>query len=98
MWKSTNEVIEGQMKSLKSSKVKMKVEIKELNKFIRQLVTPLATISRILATISRISVTINSTTAEVQALISQLREDRHFGQIGKDWIEKLKSEGIYIIE
>ena len=35
MWKSTNEVIEGQLESLKSSSVKMKAKIEELNKFIR---------------------------------------------------------------
>ena len=29
LWKSTNEVIEGQLESLKSSKVRMKVEIEE---------------------------------------------------------------------
>ena len=65
MWKSTNEVIEGQLESLKLSKTKMKAEIEELNKFIRKLVTPLETISGI-------SVTKNPTTAKVQALISQL--------------------------
>ena len=58
LWKSTNEVIEGRLESLKSSKVKMKAEIEELNKFIRQLVTPFATISRVL-------VTRNPTTVEV---------------------------------
>jgi hypothetical protein len=44
LWKSTNEVIEEQLESLKSSKVRMKVEIEELNKFIHQLVSPLAAI------------------------------------------------------
>ena len=34
LWKSTNEVIEGQLESLKSSKVRMRAEIDELNKFI----------------------------------------------------------------
>ena len=62
-----------------------------MNKFIRQLVTPLATIFGIL-------VTRNPIATEAQALISQLQEDRHFGQIGKDWIEKLKSEGVSVIE
>ena len=68
----------------------MKEKMEELNKFIRQLVTPLAPISSI-------SVTKNPTTIEVQALISQLQEDRHFGQIGKEFIEKLKSKGVSII-
>ena len=45
LWKSTNEVIEGKLENLKLSKVRMKAEIEELNKFIRQLVTPLVTIS-----------------------------------------------------
>ena len=58
LWKSTNEVIEGQLESLKSSKVKMKAKIKELNMFIRQLVTPLENISRV-------SVTRNPTIGEV---------------------------------
>jgi hypothetical protein len=65
LWKSTNEVIEEQLESLKSSKVRMKAEIEESNKFIRQLVVPLATISGV-------TMTKNPTTAEVQALISQL--------------------------
>ncbi len=43
--KSTNDVIEGQLESLKLAKVKMKVQIHELNCFIRQLVNPLASIS-----------------------------------------------------
>ena len=46
LWKSTNEVIERQLENLKLSKVRMKAEIEELNRFIRKLVTPLATISR----------------------------------------------------
>ena len=65
LWKSTNEVIEGQLETLKLSKTRIKAEIDELNRFIRQLVTPLATISGVL-------VTKNPTAAEVQALISQL--------------------------
>ena len=72
-------------------KIRIKVEIEELNKFIRKLVTPLVTISGI-------SVTRNPIVVEVQALISQLQEDRRFGQIGKDWIEKLKSKGVFVIE
>ena len=68
----------------------MKAEIEELNRFIRQLVTPLATISREL-------VTRNLTTAKVQALISQLQEDRNFVKIGKDRTKKLKLEGVSII-
>ncbi|OYD06032.1 hypothetical protein, partial [Paludifilum halophilum] len=43
--KLTNEVIEGQLENLKLSKVRMKADIEELNRFISQLVTPLATIS-----------------------------------------------------
>ena len=65
LWRSSNEVIEGQLESLKLSKIRMKAEIEELNKFIRQLVTPLATISGI-------SVTKNPVAAKVQALTSQL--------------------------
>ena len=34
LWKSTNEVIESQLESLKSAKVKMRAEIDELNSFI----------------------------------------------------------------
>ena len=34
LWKLTNEVIKGQLESLKSSKVRMRVEINELKKFI----------------------------------------------------------------
>ena len=45
LWISSNEVIEGQLESLKLSKIKMKVEIEELNTFIRKLVVPLATIT-----------------------------------------------------
>ena len=44
LWKSTNEVIEGQLESLKLSKTRMKEEIEELNMFIRPLVTLVATI------------------------------------------------------
>ena len=58
LWKSTNEVIEGQLESLKLSKVRMKAETEELNRFIRQLVTPLASISRM-------TMTSNPTTIDV---------------------------------
>ena len=77
LWKSTNEVIVGQLESLKFSRTKMKAEIEELKKFVRQLVTQLEPISEV-------SITKNPTPTKVQALISQLQEDRHFGQIGKD--------------
>ena len=63
LWRSSNEVIEEQLESLKFSKIKMKAEIEELNRFIRQLVVPLATIIGVPATQ-------NPTTAEVQAFIS----------------------------
>ena len=69
----------------------MKAKIEEPNKFIRMLVIPLATITSV-------PVTKNPTTAKVQAFISQLQKDRHFGQIGKEWIEKLKSKGVSIID
>lgn len=91
LWKSTNEVIEEQLKSLKSSKVRMKSEIKKLNKFIRQLLSPLAAISGM-------TVTRNPNSTEVQTVISQLQEDRHFGQIGKEWIEKIRMDGSMVIE
>ena len=65
LWKSTNEVIEGQLESLKLSKVRMKAEIQELNGFISQLVTPLESISEK-------PITRDPTTGDVQALISQL--------------------------
>ena len=35
LWKSTNELIKGQLESLKLLKVWMKVELQELNSFIR---------------------------------------------------------------
>ena len=50
LWRSSNEVIEEQLESLKLSKIKMKAEIEELNRFIRQLVVPLATITGVPAT------------------------------------------------
>lgn len=91
LWKSTNEVIEGQLKSLKLSKDIIKAKIHELNGFIRQLVTPLASISRI-------PITSDPTTADVQALISQLQEDKNFRKISREWSGKLKLEGLTIIE
>ena len=36
--------------------------------------------------------------AKVQALISQLHKDRHYGQIRKDWIEKVRVDGITVVE
>ncbi len=65
LWKSTNEVIEGQLESLKLSKIRMKAEIEELNRFIRQLVTPLESIFGML-------VIGNPSATKVQALISHL--------------------------
>ena len=50
IWRSRNEVIEEQLENFKLSKIKMKAEIKELRKFIRQLVVPLATIIGVPAT------------------------------------------------
>ena len=35
---------------------------------------------------------------EVQAPISQLHKDRHYGQISKDWIEKVRADGITAVE
>ena len=42
--------------------------------------------------------TSNPTTTNVQALISQLQEDKHFGQIGKELSDKLKFKGLSIVE
>lgn len=42
--------------------------------------------------------TSNPTVVDVQVLISQLQEDKHFFQIGKEWSGKLKLEGFSIIE
>ena len=42
--------------------------------------------------------TSDPTATNVQAFISQLQEDRHFGQIDKDQIGKLKLEGVAIVE
>lgn len=50
LWKSTNDVIEGQLERLKLAKVIMKVKIHELNYFIRQLVTLLASNSGVSTT------------------------------------------------
>jgi hypothetical protein len=90
LWKSSNEVIEEQLENLKVSKTKMKAEIEELRKFIRQLVVPLATITGLPAAD-------DPSAEEVQAFISQLQKDRHFSQIGKEWIEKLNTDGIALI-
>ena len=38
------------------------------------------------------------TAAEVQELISQLHKDRHYGQISKDWIKKVRVDGIATVE
>ena len=57
-----------------------------------QFITTLAAIS------DGVSVTKSPTIAEVQALISQHYEDRHFGHIGKKWIENPKSEGFSLID
>ena len=72
LWRSSNEVIEEQLENLKLSKIKMKAEIEELKRFIRQLVVPLATITGVPATE-------NPSAEEVQGFISQLQKDRHFG-------------------
>ena len=34
----------------------------------------------------------------MQALISQLHKDRHYGQVSKDWIEKVRADGITAVE
>ena len=77
LWKLGNEVIEEQLENLKLSKIKMKVEIEELRRFIRQLVV-------LLETIIGVPTTENPSVEEVQDFISQLQKDRHFGQIGKE--------------
>ena len=69
----------------------MKAEIEELRRFVRQLVV-------LLATITGIPTTENPSTEEVQAFISQLQKDRHFGQIGKEWIEQLNVDGVTLID
>lgn len=65
LWRSSNEVIEEQLESLKLSKIKMKAEIEELRRFIRKLVVPLEAISDV-------PTTENPLAEEVQAFISQL--------------------------
>lgn len=65
LWRSGNEIIEGQLESLKLSKIKMKIEIEELKRFIRKLVVPLETIIGV-------PTTKNPMAKEVQAFISQL--------------------------
>ena len=44
------------------------------------------------------STTNDPMTTDIQAIISQLQEDKHFGEIGKEWSRKLKSKGLTIIE
>ena len=63
LWKSGNEVIEEQLENLKLSKIRMKAEIEELRRLIRQLVVPLETITSV-PTIE------NPLAEEVQAFIS----------------------------
>ena len=69
----------------------MKAKIEELRRFIRQLVVSLATITGVPGTE-------NPSVEEVQAFISQLQKDMHFGQIGKEWIEKLNIDGVALID
>ncbi|WP_213081766.1 hypothetical protein, partial [Escherichia coli] len=68
----------------------MKYEIEELRRFIRQLVVPLTTITGVPAAK-------NPTVEEVQAFISQLQKDRHFGQIGREWTDKINTDGLSLI-
>ena len=49
-------------------------------------------------TITGVPTTENSSAKEVQAFISQLQKDRHFGHIGKEWIEKLNVDGVSLID
>ena len=63
LWRSSNEVTQEQLESLKLSKTRMKVEIEELKRFIRWLVVPLETITCVPATK-------NPSAEEVQAFIS----------------------------
>lgn len=51
-----------------------------------------------MATITGVPATKNPTAEEVQAFISQLQKDRHFGQIEKEWIDKLSVDGISLID
>ena len=85
------DLIEGNLESLKLAKVRMKVEIHELNLFIRHLVTPLVSISRM-------STTSDPIATNIQAIISQLQQDKRFGKIAREWSRKLKFEGLAIIE
>jgi tellurite resistance-related uncharacterized protein len=62
LWKLTNDVIEGQLKSLKLAEVKIKAEIHELNCFIRQLVTQLASNLRV-------STTRDATATNIQIMV-----------------------------
>ena len=84
-------MIEEQLENLKLSKIRMKAEIEELKRFIRQLIIPLATITGVPATK-------NPLAKEVQAFISKLQKDRNFGQIGKEWIKKLNVDGVALID
>ena len=69
----------------------MKSEIEELRKFINQLVVSLATITGVPAIE-------NPSAEDVQAFISQIQRDRHFGQIKKESIEKLNADGVALID
>lgn len=91
LWRSSNEVIEGQLESLKLSKIKRKTEIEELKRFITKLVVPLETITGVPAIENPIA-------EEVQAFISQLQKDGYFGQIGKKWIDKISTDGVTLID
>jgi hypothetical protein len=51
-----------------------------------------------LATITGVPATENPIAEEVQAFMSQLQNDRHFGQIRKEWIDKLSADGISLID
>ena len=42
--------------------------------------------------------TSNPTSTDIQAIISQLQEDKLFREIGRKWIKKLESEGLTVIE
>jgi hypothetical protein len=91
LWKSTTIVIEEELEELKMAKVSLKAEVKELNTFIRQMVS----------SISGAPVAVSSfdpSNAESQALLSKLQEDKCFGQIGKGWVDKIRSEGLMVID
>ena len=51
-----------------------------------------------LETITGVPTTKNPIVEEVQAFISQLQKDRYFGQIGKEWIDKLSIDGVSLID